>query len=104
MYNSGSGTIFKNVVPFIALVISYIGTLAVSLVVRIYVIVITWARGVCLIYMPKPKGHRPKSKGIYIRQIPIAHAISNLYPSAWADQRNCQGGYLVYTPARRVDN
>ena len=40
----------------------------------IYVIVITWARGICLIYMPKPEG-----TGMYIRQIPSAHVISNIH-------------------------
>jgi len=40
----------------------------------IYVIVITWARGICLIYMPKPEGG-----GIYIGKIPIAHVISNIF-------------------------
>jgi len=44
-----------------------------------YVIVITWARGICLIYMPKPEGHRPVGEDIYIRQIPIAHVISNIF-------------------------
>ena len=38
----------------------------------IYVIVITWERGICLIYMPKPEG-----AGIYIRKIPSAHVITN---------------------------
>jgi len=45
----------------------------------VYAIVITWARGICLIYMPKPTGCRYKDKGIYIKQIPIAHAISNIF-------------------------
>jgi len=45
----------------------------------LYAIVITWARGICLVYMPKPKGHRPEGKGIYIRQILIAHVISNTF-------------------------
>jgi len=32
---------------------------------EVYVIVITWARGICLICMPKPEGHRPEGEGIY---------------------------------------
>ena len=39
-----------------------------------YVIVITWARGICLIYMPKPEG-----ADIYIRKIPSAHVITNIF-------------------------
>ena len=31
------------------------------------------------IYIPEPKGRRPESEGVYIRQIPIAHVISNIY-------------------------
>ena len=42
--------------------------------IYVYVIVITWAQGICLIYMPKPEG-----AGIYIRQIPSAHVISDIY-------------------------
>ena len=45
----------------------------------IYVIVIPWARGICLIYMPKPEGRRPEGAGIYIRQIPSAHVITNIF-------------------------
>ena len=37
------------------------------------VIVITWAWGIYLIYMPKPKG-----TGTYIRQIPGAHVITSI--------------------------
>jgi len=44
-----------------------------------YIIVITWARGIYLIYMPKPEGFRLDGKGIYNRQIPIAHVISNIF-------------------------
>ena len=40
----------------------------------IYVIVIPWARGICLIYMPKPEG-----TGIYIRKIPSAYVITNIF-------------------------
>ena len=29
--------------------------------------------------MPQPKGRRPKGTGIYIRQIPRSHGISNIY-------------------------
>ena len=29
------------------------------------VIVIIWGRRICLINMPKPKGHRPEGAGIY---------------------------------------
>ena len=42
-----------------------------------YIIVIIWARGICLIYMPKPEGHRPKGAGIYIRHSGLWHAVSN---------------------------
>ena len=31
------------------------------------------------IYMPKPEGCRPEGTCIYIRQIPSAHVISNIY-------------------------
>ena len=31
------------------------------------------------IYMPKPSGLWPSGLGIYIRQIPSAHVISNIY-------------------------
>jgi len=44
-----------------------------------HLITITWARGICLIYMPNPEGHRPKGEGKYIRQILIAHVISNIF-------------------------
>ena len=40
---------------------------------------ITWARGICLIYIPEPEGRRPEGEGIYIRQIPIAHVITNIF-------------------------
>ena len=40
----------------------------------LHLIVILWPRGICLIYMPKPEG-------IYIRQIPSGHGISNIYHS-----------------------
>ena len=30
------------------------------------------------IYMPRPEGHMPKGAGIYIRQIPSAHVITNI--------------------------
>ena len=30
-------------------------------------------------YIPEPEGCRPEGKGIYIRQIPIAHVISSIY-------------------------
>ena len=45
----------------------------------IFVIVIPWARGICLIYMPKPEGRRPEGAGIYIRKIPSAHVITNIF-------------------------
>ena len=45
----------------------------------VYVIVITWARGICLIYMPKPEGRRPEGAGLYIRKIPSAHVITNIF-------------------------
>ena len=53
-----------------------------------YVIVITWARGIRLIYMPKPEGHRSKGAGIYIRQIPRAHVISSIYVPLLALDKN----------------
>ena len=46
-----------------------------------YVIVITWALGICLIYMPKLKGNRPKDVGICIRQI---HMCSRDLPDMYA--------------------
>ena len=44
----------------------------------LYVTVITWPRGICLIYMPKPEGRRPEGAGIYIRQITSGRVISNI--------------------------
>ena len=44
-----------------------------------YVIDITWARGIYLIYTPKPEDHRPKGVGIYVRQIPSAHVLSEIH-------------------------
>ena len=38
------------------------------------ILVITWALGIFLIYMPAPSG-----LGIYIRQIPLAHGITITY-------------------------
>ena len=38
------------------------------------ILVITWALGIFLIYMPAPSG-----LGIYIRQIPRAHVITITY-------------------------
>ena len=38
------------------------------------ILVITWALGIFLIYMPTPLG-----LGIYIRQIPLAHVITITY-------------------------
>ena len=46
-----------------------------------YLIVIPWPQGICLIYIPKPKGRRPEGEGIYIRKIPSGHGISNIYHS-----------------------
>ena len=40
------------------------------------ILVITWALGIFLIYMPTPLGLRPSGLGIYIRQIPHAHVIT----------------------------
>ena len=31
------------------------------------------------IYMPKPEGRRPECVGIYIRKIPSAHIITNIF-------------------------
>ena len=42
----------------------------------IYVSLITWALGICLIYMPALSGLRPLGLGIYIRQIPHAHVLT----------------------------
>ena len=39
-----------------------------------YLIVIPWPQGICLIYMPE-------GAGMYIRQIPSGHGISNIYHS-----------------------
>ena len=43
------------------------------------ILVITWALGIFLIYMPAPSGLRPSDLGIYIRQIPLAHGITITY-------------------------
>ena len=43
------------------------------------ILVITWALGIFLIYMPAPSGLRPSGLGIYIRQIPLAHGITITY-------------------------
>ena len=45
------------------------------------ILVITWALGICLIYMPAPLplGLWPSGLGIYIRQIPLAHVITITY-------------------------
>ena len=43
------------------------------------ILVITWALGIFLIYMPAPSGLRPSGLGIYIRQIPLAHVITITY-------------------------
>ena len=40
-----------------------------------YVIVITCTQRICLMYMPQPRGCRPESMGIYIRQMPSPHVI-----------------------------
>ena len=46
----------------------------------IYVIVVTWARGICLICMPKARGPQARrAEGIHIRQITRAHVTSNMY-------------------------
>ena len=45
----------------------------------VYITYITWAIGICLIYIPSPLGLRPLGLGIYIRQIPLAHVISYAY-------------------------
>ena len=43
------------------------------------ILVIMWARGIFLIYMPVSSGLRPSGLGIYIRQIPRAHVITINY-------------------------
>ena len=43
------------------------------------ILVITWEIGIFLMYMPAPSGLRPSGLGIYIRQIPCAHAITITY-------------------------
>ena len=43
------------------------------------ILVITWALGIFLIYMPVPSGLQPSGLGIYIRQIPLAHVITITY-------------------------
>ena len=40
---------------------------------------ITSAQGIYLIYIHKPEGQRPQGTGIYIKQIPSAHVITNIY-------------------------
>ena len=43
------------------------------------ILVITWALGIFLIYMPASLGLWPSGLGIYIRQIPHAHVITITY-------------------------
>ena len=43
------------------------------------ILVITWALGIFLIYMPAPSGLRSSGLSIYIRQIPLAHVITITY-------------------------
>ena len=42
----------------------------------IYLIVIPWARVVCLIYTPEALG--PQAEGVYIRRTTSAHGITNM--------------------------
>ena len=53
------------------------------------ILVITWALGIFLIYMPTPLG-----LGIYIRQIPLAHVITITYTTV------CRGISEYTTVAR----
>ena len=56
-------------------------TMHLSCKVLIYLIVIPWPLGICLIYMPTPSDLQPSGLDIYIRQIPSGHGISNIYHS-----------------------
>ena len=47
-----------------------------------YLVVIPWARVVCLIYTPEARGPRaagPRAEGVYIRQTTSAHGITIIY-------------------------
>ena len=48
-------------------------------ILKWYISLVTWAIGICLIYMPQPDGRRPEGVGIYIRQIPLAYVITYTY-------------------------
>ena len=48
-------------------------TYVVIVIVEMYVVVVTWARGTC------PRAAAPRVKGIYIRLITRAHVTSNMY-------------------------
>ena len=56
------------------------------------------ATRICLIYMPKPEGHRPEGEGIHIRQIPSGHGISNIYTTFtphFNGKRRCISGIIA---------
>ena len=61
------------------------------------ILVITWALGIFLIYMPAPSGLRPSGLGIYIRQIPLAHGITITYKA-----NNAVKMLLIYMHATYV--
>ena len=53
-----------------------IGSLTKDIKVRLYVKVITWSGGICLIYMHDARGQAaPERECVYIRQIPTDHVI-----------------------------
>ena len=64
----------------------------------IYVIIITWAQGISLIYMSKPEGCRPEGMGIYIRQM----FCKLLYAHVICDVRTYTT--LAIYPNLKVDN
>ena len=49
-----------------------------STVTIVYVIVVTWARGICLICMPSALAG-PWASGMHVRQITSAHVTGNMY-------------------------
>ena len=55
----------------------FISVMCSAEVSYIYLIVIPWPRGICLIYICPS----PRAAGTYIRQIPSGHGISNIYHS-----------------------
>ena len=57
-----------------------------------YVMVMSWARVVCLMYAPGAQGHRPE--GVYIRQATSAHGMTNIYHFLCVGKCKAAQGFL----------